>query len=365
MAGISLFDVVFAFIAFIFVQQSLQLDNNRIYNCYADICNLHSYSCSQKTATCRYCKDNTYGPYCNLCKDGYYGNATASKLGCKRCPCPYLKSNGTCLHDASDNSLKCFECKPGYFGPRCDNCERGYYKNLTDGFCRPCNCHGNGNESLQQQCDPKGGRCVQCFHRTKGMQCEQCILGYYLQVKNHTRQCVKCNCNQNSVPGLASVCDWSSGFCHQCTHNTTGVHCEKCAHGYKGDALGARNCTLVPKPVVVPSPIRSKHVVVALISALAVIICSLLALVVFFWWKRRKAREPLGFITINVNHADEDDYNIAWIDPVTGDPIRHHEADTDLPLTNGNVELHDDNDDDYEEDLHGSGYESRDTDRML
>ena len=115
----------------------------------------------------------------------------------------------------------------------------------------------------------------------------------------------------------------------------------------------------------VPSPIRSKHVVVALISALAVIICSLLALVVFFWWKRRKAREPLGFITINVNHADEDDYNIAWIDPVTGDPIRHHEADTDLPLTNGNVELHDDNDDDYEEDLHGSGYESRDTDRML
>lgn len=110
----------------------------------------------------------------------------------------------------------------------------------------------------------------------------------------------------------------------------------------------------------------SKYMIVALMTALSVIILALLAVTTFLWIKRRKARDPLGFVTINMNNADEDDYNISWIDPVTGDPIRLNGVDVEMPLSNGTLtEVEHDGYDD-EDDLGDSHeQESRDTDRML
>ena len=72
---------------------------------------------------------------------------------------------------------------------------------------------------------------------------------------------------------------------------------------------------------------------IALVSTLSIIIVLLIAVVAKMWMRRKKSRDPLGFITINMNHSDEDDYNIAWIDPVTGDPIRHHDVSDPFFLT--------------------------------
>ncbi len=219
---------------------------NFFADCYEEFCHQHSNSCSQKTTFCRYCRDNTYGPYCNFCQDGFYGNATASKYGCKRCPCPFPKSNGTCMHNKTDNSFKCLKCLTGYHGQLCDQCDKGYYKISKSGLCVPCDCNNHGNSSLVQQCEPVGGRCFQCFDKTAGMQCEQCIDGYYKLEKNNSKICVRCNCNGNSQSNIFPICRWRTGVCTQCTYNTTGDRCEKCAQGYRGDALFARNCTLIP-----------------------------------------------------------------------------------------------------------------------
>ncbi len=107
---------------------------------------------------------------------------------------------------------------------------------------------------------------------------------------------------------------------------------------------------------------QSRRVVVALVTSLAIIIAGLIALALFIYWRRRKSREPLGFVTINMNHVDDDDYNISWIDPVTGDPIRHSEVDTELP--NGDLELIDEYHVEMEAE-HAGEFESSDTDRML
>eukprot|EP00794_Sanderia_malayensis_P016009 gene16009-17625_t len=174
--------------------------------------------------------------------------------------------------------------------------------------------------------------------------------------ENEQSKCVPCNCNGNSVPGMAPICDWKTGVCIACWPNTTGSHCEKCAHGYKGDALNAKNCTAIPIGSGSSSS-YTKKVVIALVTSLLVITLGFMVVAVLIWWRKKKSREPLGFVTITMNHVDEDDYNISWIDPVTGDPIHHNEVNTELP--NGGLELIDE----YED--HVGEFESNDTDRML
>lgn len=70
------------------------------------------------------------------------------------------KSNGQCL------------CKPGYGGPRCDQC----VANFT-GFpdCKPCNCSTKGSASTV--CDING-KCT-CLNNYAGKLCDQCSPGNY------------------------------------------------------------------------------------------------------------------------------------------------------------------------------------------
>lgn len=70
------------------------------------------------------------------------------------------KSNGQCL------------CKPGYGGPRCDQCVAGF-----SGFpdCKPCNCSSVG--SAFSVCDVTG-KCT-CLTNYAGKLCDQCSPGYY------------------------------------------------------------------------------------------------------------------------------------------------------------------------------------------
>ena len=70
----------------------------------------------------------------------------------------------------------------------------------------------------------------------KGQFCEKCSPGFTRSVPNGGpfSTCVPCACNNHSVTPV--VCDSETGACN-CTDNTAGVKCEKCADGYFGNAL--------------------------------------------------------------------------------------------------------------------------------
>lgn len=54
--------------------------------------------------------------------------------------------------------------------------------------------------------------------------------------------CVPCNCSGNVDPLEAGHCDSVTGECLRCIGNTDGAHCERCADGFYGDAVTAKNC---------------------------------------------------------------------------------------------------------------------------
>ena len=95
-----------------------------------------SFSCNEDTGVCD-CHENFIGDKCDRCAEGFYGypickgniftivtidsNFDNYILGCK-CYC-----KGTINEDKTcDESGQC-NCKPGYTGDKCDECEVGFY----------------------------------------------------------------------------------------------------------------------------------------------------------------------------------------------------------------------------------------------
>ncbi|EPY79313.1 laminin subunit alpha-1 isoform 1 [Camelus ferus] len=161
------------------------------------------------------------------------------------------------------------ECPQGYAGVSCETCLPGHYRVdgiLFGGICQPCECHGHAPE-----CDVHGV-CLACQHNTTGDHCEQCLPGFYGLPSRGTPgdcqpcacplatasnkcadgyygnptvpgdSCVPCNCSGNVDPLEAGRCDSFTGECLQCIGNTGGPHCERCADGFYGDAVTAKNC---------------------------------------------------------------------------------------------------------------------------
>ncbi|OXB70558.1 UNVERIFIED_CONTAM: hypothetical protein H355_006187 [Colinus virginianus] len=94
-------------------------------------------------------------------------------------------------------------------------------------------------------CYRKNGhvRCV-CKENYAGPNCERCAPGYYGNPLLIGSTCKKCDCSGNSDPNLIfEDCDEVTGQCRNCLHHTTGFKCERCAPGYFGDAIFAKNCT--------------------------------------------------------------------------------------------------------------------------
>uniref|UniRef100_A0A8D0A1W2 Laminin, alpha 4 n=1 Tax=Sander lucioperca TaxID=283035 RepID=A0A8D0A1W2_SANLU len=67
--------------------------------------------------------------------------------------------------------------------------------------------------------------------------------GYYGNPMAIGNSCKRCDCNSNSDPNLIfSECHNVTGHCQHCWGNTSGVNCERCAPGFYGDAISAKNC---------------------------------------------------------------------------------------------------------------------------
>uniref|UniRef100_A0A7M4DUM8 Laminin subunit beta 3 n=1 Tax=Crocodylus porosus TaxID=8502 RepID=A0A7M4DUM8_CROPO len=104
--------------------------------CRCDPRNSLSPQCNQFTGQCR-CKEGFAGLTCSStqeqkCPDGFYGD---SEAGCRACDCSFEGTEEMGCDKASGSCL----CRPGFTGPHCDQCQRGYCSSSAHcEACHPC-----------------------------------------------------------------------------------------------------------------------------------------------------------------------------------------------------------------------------------
>ncbi|XP_055463514.1 multiple epidermal growth factor-like domains protein 9 isoform X1 [Psammomys obesus] len=149
-------------------------------------CNNRSVSCDVLTGACLNCQENSKGDHCEECKEGFYQSPDATKE-CRRCPCSAVTSTGNCTIESGELEPTCVQCKDGYTGQNCNQCDNGYYN--SDSICTPCECHGHVDPTNTPKiCKPESGECINCLHNTTGFWCENCLEGY---VRDLQRNCIK------------------------------------------------------------------------------------------------------------------------------------------------------------------------------
>lgn len=127
-------------------------------------------------------------------------------------------------------------CPPGYEGPSCTRCSWTHVPvTAADALaarCVPCDCNGHA------RCDPVSGECGECTHNTTGPNCSRCAPGHYGDPARGP--CLPCACPlldeaNNFSPNCALAGDDGEQFvCTQCPLGYIGDHCETCDVGYWG-----------------------------------------------------------------------------------------------------------------------------------
>ncbi|XP_048874974.1 multiple epidermal growth factor-like domains protein 9 [Brienomyrus brachyistius] len=246
--------------------------------------------CDRDTGQCA-CLPGYSGTQCDVCEDGHFNNGST---GCLPCACD---SFGAVDHRC-DSSGAC-TCKVGVYGPQCDECHPGFYHFSNTG-CQPCQCHNHSS-----YCHPQSGICLDCQGNTQGSSCEECRPRFYRppdvspsddcepcpcssiastgtchvgldglpacdqchagyagttcgrcsdSFYGTSGSCRPCDCSGNADPATAPrLCHPDTGSCLSCANNTAGVHCELCAPGYAGNALGG-GCMLAARSPPTPPP---------------------------------------------------------------------------------------------------------------
>uniref|UniRef100_A0A8D0BUW0 Multiple EGF like domains 9 n=1 Tax=Salvator merianae TaxID=96440 RepID=A0A8D0BUW0_SALMN len=196
-------------------------------------------NCDIRTGQCE-CRTGYVGHVCDQCDDGYYADRGSGR--CLPCGC-HLEGS---LSSACNKSGRC-HCKTGATGPKCAQCQEGYSR-FNGTACEPCRCN---NHSVR--CDPQTEPghptpvCDKCRPGYRGIHCNQCDNGYY----SSDSICVRCQCNGNVDPILSpQICKADTGECLGCLYHTAGHHCEKCQEGYVKH-LEDGNCT---KKEHIPGP---------------------------------------------------------------------------------------------------------------
>uniref|UniRef100_A0A8C3S8Z0 Laminin subunit beta 3 n=1 Tax=Chelydra serpentina TaxID=8475 RepID=A0A8C3S8Z0_CHESE len=104
--------------------------------CNCDPRNSFSPQCNQFTGQCQ-CREGFVGRTCSaaqlqVCPDGSYGDV---RTGCRECDCNIQGTEGMGCDKTTGSCL----CRPGFTGPRCDQCQRGYCSNYPRcETCHPC-----------------------------------------------------------------------------------------------------------------------------------------------------------------------------------------------------------------------------------
>uniref|UniRef100_A0A8C8JW27 Laminin, alpha 1 n=1 Tax=Oncorhynchus tshawytscha TaxID=74940 RepID=A0A8C8JW27_ONCTS len=143
------------------------------------------------------------------------------------------------------------ECPWGYLGTSCEVntqfCSSGFYRVggiLFGGNCLQCECNDHATE-----CDINGV-CLDCTHNTTGPHCNQCLPGYYGDTSEGTPEdCQRCACPlivaTNNFSPTCLLEGPGQVTCDQCQQGYTGTKCERCANGYHGDPnVAGKECVL-------------------------------------------------------------------------------------------------------------------------
>ncbi|XP_034756843.1 laminin subunit alpha-4 [Etheostoma cragini] len=203
--------------------------------------------CEDITGICFNCRDHSTGDFCEMCEDGYMlAPRLDGRHTCRPCACPLsVPSNNFAVHcDKGGAILRC-KCQEGYAGHFCERCAPGYYGNpmAIGNSCKRCDCNSNSDPNLIfSECHNVTGHCQHCWGNTSGANCERCAPGFYgdaISAKN----CRECECNECGT----SSCDDRRGVCH-CKPGVTGRLCDQCEEGYSGfsSCQGCRRCECGP-----------------------------------------------------------------------------------------------------------------------
>ncbi|XP_006164208.1 laminin subunit alpha-1 [Tupaia chinensis] len=208
-------------------------------------CHGHATECDIH-GVCFGCAHNTTGDHCEQCLPGFYGVPSRGTPGdCQPCACPLaVASNNfspTC-HLDDEGEVVCDQCAQGYSGTWCERCADGYYGNpaVPGESCVPCDCSGNVDPSEPGHCDSVTGECLKCIGNTDGAHCERCADGFYGDAVT-AKNCRACQCHEQG--SLSAVCHHETGLC-DCRPHVTGQQCDQCLHGYYGldRGLGCLPC---------------------------------------------------------------------------------------------------------------------------
>ncbi|XP_037833033.1 laminin subunit alpha-5 isoform X1 [Kryptolebias marmoratus] len=207
--------------------------------CVSCSCNGHSDQCLDGSGICMNCLHDTIGNHCERCKSGFHGNNSldGQAVSCSSCPCPLRAPSNNFAEGCvqKNDRMQCL-CMQGYAGPNCERCAPGFYGNpmIVGSRCQTCNCNGNTDPNmLFIDCHPLTGECLSCMHNTAGHHCDVCAPGYYGDAIG-AKNCSKCSC---SSCGTES-CDPHTGQCH-CKSGVTGARCEHCQVG----SFGFNSCS--------------------------------------------------------------------------------------------------------------------------
>ncbi|XP_028253494.1 laminin subunit alpha-4 [Parambassis ranga] len=213
-------------------------------------CKGHANYCEDITGVCINCKDHSTGDFCQMCEDGYIVSLSRDgRHTCQPCACPLsVPSNNFAVQcDRGAAALRC-KCQEGYAGHFCERCAPGYYGNPMEigNSCKRCDCNGNSDPNLIfNECHNVTGHCRHCWGNTAGANCERCAPGFYGDAIS-AKDCRECECNTCGT----SSCDDRTGVCH-CKPGVTGRLCDQCEEGYSGfsSCQGCRRCECGPASV--------------------------------------------------------------------------------------------------------------------
>uniref|UniRef100_A0A672IGI2 Laminin, alpha 4 n=1 Tax=Salarias fasciatus TaxID=181472 RepID=A0A672IGI2_SALFA len=202
-------------------------------------CKGHAYHCEDITGVCINCRDHSTGDFCQMCEDGFMPTLSLDRRHtCRPCACPLsVASNNFAVRcDRGAAALRC-KCQEGYAGPVCERCAPGYYGNpmVIGSSCKRCDCNGNSDPNLIfNECHNVTGHCQHCWGNTAGASCERCAPGFYgdaISAKN----CRECDCE-------SGYCDTQTGEC-LAEAATVSLYCDDCIWHLIGD-LRLSNKTL-------------------------------------------------------------------------------------------------------------------------
>uniref|UniRef100_A0A8C7F7I4 Laminin subunit alpha-4 n=1 Tax=Oncorhynchus kisutch TaxID=8019 RepID=A0A8C7F7I4_ONCKI len=174
------------------------------------------------------CKDHTTGDFCEICEDGYMPDvANHGRHSCQPCACPLSIILNQTII-GNHLASSSPRCAPGFYGNPM----------VIGDSCKSCDCNGNSDPNhIFNECHNVTGFCQNCWGDTAGANCERCAPGFYgdaISAKN----CRECDC-------ASSHCDVHTGEClpESTTVNLCNISCDECIWHLIGD-LRLSNKTL-------------------------------------------------------------------------------------------------------------------------